>query len=218
MVSILEPPPPPPPSEEPEDNNEENPVPSSPAESKEADLITKIIQSDRDVRYVTLHVNQGTFAPLTEEHWREKKLHEEWYEIDPETAKFLNDAKKKGRPIIAVGTTTVRTLESAASVRHSCHTECFLPNGSKKCTEVTNGTRHDIALLERLSGTTDIFITENDRPRFVDGLVTNFHVPRSSLLMLVSAFTGRATLLDLYRQAMEKEFRFFSFGDGMLIM
>ncbi len=112
------------------------------------ELITKIAQpctrsgtverSGRSVRYVTLHVNLGTFAPLTDAHWREKKLHEEWYEIDPETAAFLNDAKNKGQSIIAVGTTTVRTLESA--------------------------TEHH--RLTRLSGVTDIFITENDTPQF----------------------------------------------------
>ena len=154
------------------------------------ELITNIERSGRDIRYVTLHVNLGTFAPLTEEHWRDKKLHEEWYEIDAETAEFLNEAKKNHRPIIAVGTTTVRTLESAA----------------------TEGT------LQCLSETTDIFITEHDTLHFVDGLITNFHVPKSSLLMLVSAFTGRETLLELYQKAIEKEYRFFSFGDGMMII
>ncbi len=143
-----------------------------------------------DIRYVTLHVNQGTFAPVTEEHFQEKRLHEEWYSIDARTAAFLNEAKTQGRPIIAVGTTTVRTLESAT----------------------VDGR------LQHLSGITDIFITEQDRLQFVDGLVTNFHVPKSSLLMLVSAFTGREKLLELYGKAIEKEFRFFSFGDGMLIL
>ncbi len=160
------------------------------------ELITKIEQSGRQVCYVTLHVNLGTFAPLTDEHWKEKRLHEEFYEIDPDTANLLNDAKKNHRSIIAVGTTTVRTLESAC----------------ESLTLTSSST------LTRLSGITDIFITENDHLNFVDGLITNFHVPRSSLLMMVSAFTGRKTLLDLYKQAMEREFRFFSFGDGMLIV
>lgn len=160
------------------------------------DLIKKIIQSGRDVRYVTLHVNLGTFAPLTEEHWKEKRLHEEFYEIDPETAAFLNKAKANQQPIIAIGTTTVRTLESAC---HSILTPQSYP------------------LISTLSGITTIFITENDHLHFVDGLITNFHVPKSSLLMMVSAFTGRETLLDLYKQAMERDFRFFSFGDGMLV-
>jgi S-adenosylmethionine:tRNA ribosyltransferase-isomerase len=154
------------------------------------ELIKKIEQSGRHVRYVTLHVNLGTFAPLTDEHWQEKKLHEELYEIDADTAALLNKAKREHQPIIAIGTTTVRTLESAT----------------------VDGE------LQRLSGITDIFITEDDKLQFVDGLVTNFHVPKSSLLMMVSALTGRETLLDLYQQAIEKEFRFFSFGDGMLIL
>lgn len=154
------------------------------------ELITKIEQSGRDIRYVTLHVGLGTFAPVTEEHWQQKKLHEEWYEIDEETAKFLNDAKKNGRTIIAVGTTSVRTLESATTDYQ----------------------------LTKLSGSTNIFITEHDSLKFTDGLITNFHVPRSSLLMLVSAFVGREKLLDLYAQAIDKKFRFFSFGDGMMIL
>lgn len=160
------------------------------------ELIKKIEQSGRHVRYVTLHVNLGTFAPLTDEHWQEKRLHQEWYEIDPDTAALLNKAKREHQPIIAVGTTTVRTLESAC-----------LPDD-----------RTPTQTLIRLSGITDIFITENDTLQFVDGLITNFHVPRSSLLMMVSALTGRETLLDLYKQAIEKDFRFFSFGDGMLIL
>lgn len=154
------------------------------------DLLAHIEQSGRAVRYVTLHVNLGTFAPVTDEHWKQKKLHEEWYEIDDETAAFLNEAKKAGRPIIAVGTTSVRTLESATTDHR----------------------------LTKLSGVTNIFITEHDSLKFTDGLITNFHVPRSSLLMLVSAFVGREKLLDLYAQAIEKKFRFFSFGDGMMIV
>jgi S-adenosylmethionine:tRNA ribosyltransferase-isomerase len=154
------------------------------------ELLQKIKDHGCDLTTVTLHVNLGTFAPLTEEHIKNKTLHEEAYEIDVETAAFLNKAKKEGRPIIAVGTTSVRTLESATIDNH----------------------------LERLTGITNIFITENDKIHFVDGLITNFHVPKSSLLMLVSAFTGRKTLLDLYAQAIEKQFRLFSFGDGMLIV
>lgn len=167
------------------------------------ELIKKIEQSGRHVRYVTLHVNLGTFAPLTDEHWKEKKLHQEEYEIDQDTAALLNKAKREHQPIIAVGTTTVRTLESA----------CIKNDDSDG-----TGVARYAPTLQRLSGITDIFITENDQLNFVDGLITNFHVPRSSLLMMVSAFTGRETLLDLYKQAMQKDFRFFSFGDGMLIM
>lgn len=154
------------------------------------ELLQKIKEHGCDSTYVTLHVNLGTFAPLTREHVQQKRLHTEAYHIDENTAAFLNKAKKDGRPIIAVGTTSVRTLESATVNGH----------------------------IEKLADMTSIFITENDTLKFVDGLVTNLHVPKSSLLMLVSAFTGRNKLLDLYAQAIKKKFRFFSFGDGMLIL
>ncbi len=141
--------------------------------------------------YVTLHVHLGTFSPLTEEQWATGALHTEEYVIPPETAALITAAKKEGRPVIAVGTTVVRTLESAAD-----------SSGS----------------LTKLSGETSLFIREGYAFRIVDGLVTNFHVPRSSLLMLVSAFAGRENILQWYDEAIEKKFRLFSFGDGMLIL
>ncbi len=154
------------------------------------ELIKNIAQSGRGIAEVTLHVNLGTFAPLTEEQWRLKKLHTEYYSIDPDTIALLNRAKVDRKPIIAIGTTSVRTLESAS----------------------------DGSTIVRPSGSTDLFMTEETRPHFVDHLITNFHVPRSSLLMLVSAFTGREKLLKLYDQAIKEQMRFFSFGDGMMIV
>lgn len=142
------------------------------------------------VRFVTLHVNLGTFAPLTEAQLRRGRLHEESYEIDRVTAAFLNAAKRAGRPVIAVGTTVARTLEAAADGR---------------------------GRLRRLKGTTDIFIREGRRFLFIDGLITNFHVPRSSLMMLVAALVGRERLLELYRRAIAERLRFYSFGDAMLL-
>lgn len=153
-------------------------------------LLARIKKSGLDIKFVTLHVNLGTFAPLEEKNIRENKLHEEFYSIDKKTAVFLNKAKKSGRPIIAVGTTTVRTLESAAG---------------------------DRGMLEKNSGKTSIFIRDNYRFKFTDGIITNFHVPRSSLLMMVSAFVGRKKLFEIYRKAINKKFRLFSFGDGMCI-
>ena len=153
-------------------------------------LLRKIEKSGVKIRFVTLHVNLGTFAPLTEENMKTGRLHEEYYEIDKKTADFLNRQKKKVAPIIAVGTTTVRALASAAD----------------------KNTR-----LSKLSGATDLFIREGYRFKFADGIVTNFHVPKSSLLMLVASFTGREKLLEFYREAIKKKFKFFSFGDGMLI-
>lgn len=152
-------------------------------------LLAKIKKAGVGVKFVTLHVNLGTFAPLTAENLERARLHKEYYEIDKKTAGFLNKAKKQGRPIIAVGTTVVRTLESAAE-------------GST---------------LKDLSGITDIFIREGYKFKFTDGIVTNFHVPRSSLLMLAAAFIGREKLSELYRAAIKKKFRLFSFGDGMLL-
>lgn len=143
-----------------------------------------------DKRFLTLHVGLGTFAPLNKENIKKKKLHEEYYSIDEKTALFLNKARKEGRLIVAVGTTVARALESA----------------SRK------------GKLKSLSGQTSLFIQEGYKFDFIDGLITNFHLPKSSLLMLVSAFTGRRETLDIYNKAIKKNFRFYSFGDGMLIL
>ncbi|TSC60395.1 MAG: S-adenosylmethionine:tRNA ribosyltransferase-isomerase [Parcubacteria group bacterium LiPW_15] len=152
-------------------------------------LLNSLKKEGVKIVYVTLHVGLGTFAPLTEENLKTGKLHEEYYEISPKAASALNDAKKNGKRIIPVGTTALRTLESASV-------------GGK---------------LKKLFGETELFIKEGDRLKFSDGLITNFHVPRSSLLMLVSALLGHKKLFELYRLAIEKKFRLFSFGDGMLI-
>ncbi len=152
-------------------------------------LINQLQKQGIGIAFVQLDVNLGTFAPLREEQIKSGKLHQEFYRINKSTARFLNQAKAAGRPIIAVGTTVVRTLESAAKNQR----------------------------LTKLTGNTDLFIKENYKFKFVDGLITNFHVPKSSLLMLTSAFVGRKKLFDLYKQAISKNFRFFSFGDGMLI-
>jgi S-adenosylmethionine:tRNA ribosyltransferase-isomerase len=153
-------------------------------------LLDKIKKSGVDIKFVTLHVNLGTFAPLTLENLKSGKLHEEYFKIDPKTADFLNKAHEEGRPIIAVGTTVTRTLESACK--------------SQK--------------LARLSGTTDLFIQEGYEFKFIDGMITNFHVPESSLLMLVAALIGKKELFEIYKKAIAKKFRLFSFGDGMLII
>ena len=155
------------------------------------ELIERIKAAGHDVCYVTLHVGLGTFAPLTEEQLKTRTLHEETYFIDEDTADFLNRAKEEGRPIVAVGTTTVRTLESAA-VEGSTITNRY--------------------------GATTLFLSPENPPRFVTSLVTNFHVPKSSLLMLVAGFVGRNQLMKLYQTAIAEKFRLFSFGDGMLIL
>ncbi len=153
-------------------------------------LLEEIKNAGHEIIFVTLHVNLGTFAKLTQEHIEKMKLHEEYFEISQDTAVALNDAKKNGRTIIPVGTTVVRTLESAV-------------NGD--------------GMLEKLTGTTDLFITESYTLKFVNSVITNFHVPKSSLLMLIAAFIGRNKLFELYEHAKKNNFRFFSFGDGMYI-
>lgn len=154
-------------------------------------LLAGLKRAGHDVVYVTLHVNLGTFAPLTPEAFSEGRLHEERYEISPSAKAFLERAKREGRAIIPVGTTALRALESAAE-----------QNGR----------------LARPEGATRLFIRPGYKFAFAGGLITNFHVPKSSLLMLVAALVKRTRLLKLYRAALAKGFKIFSFGDGMLLL
>jgi len=180
-----------------------------------ADLKKKGVQ----IEYVTLHVGLGTFQNLRPENIATKTLHQEFYEIDNDTATRLNLAKQQGKRIIAVGTTSVRTLESAATLINnknirSCDFFASLnaPHSleqkkyNKKNFEITPG-----------KSSTQIFIYPPYEFKFVDALITNFHLPESSLLMLVSAFTTKELILNAYQQAIENEYRFFSFGDAMFI-
>lgn len=154
-------------------------------------LMTNLRKNGIHTAFVTLHVNLGTFAPLTEEQWKKGSLHTENYVIPAQAKRMIERAKKEGRPVIAVGTTVVRTLESASDARGN---------------------------IVRTKGSTDLFIRRGYRFTMMDGLITNFHVPKSSLLMLVSAFVGRKRLMDLYGYAIKHRYRLFSFGDGMLIV
>lgn len=140
--------------------------------------------------FVTLHVGLGTFQPVKTEDIREHQIHSEWFSLSEETAARLNDYKREGRPIIAVGTTSVRVLET--------------------CSE-KSGT------LKAATGETQLFIYPGYTFKFVDQMITNFHVPKSSLLMLVSAFAGREFILKAYEEAKTEKYRFFSFGDAMWI-
>jgi S-adenosylmethionine:tRNA ribosyltransferase-isomerase len=145
-----------------------------------------------EIARLTLHVGLGTFAPLRVERVDEVRLHRERYSISAETADALNRARREGRRVVAVGTTVVRTLEAAA-----------LRDGSEK--------------IEPHSGETEIFISPGFCFRVVGALLTNFHLPQSSLLMLVSAFAGRERVLAAYRHAVEERYRFFSYGDCMFV-
>lgn len=154
-------------------------------------LLNRLKRRGVKIYFITLHVGLGTFLPVTEEQWRHRRLHREFYEIDPKTADFLNYAKRRGKPIIAVGTTTLRALESASD---------------------------RFGELRKLNGWTSLFIRDNYKFKFTRHLITNFHVPQSSLLMLLDALLGRTALWRIYRHALKQKFRFLSFGDGLLLL
>lgn len=144
-------------------------------------LLRDLKRAGHEIAYITLHVNLGTFAPVTDEQLRRKRLHPEYFTVPRATRDAIRYATCERRPVIAVGTTVVRALESKRSP-------------------------------------TTIFIRPGYRFKVVESLITNFHVPRSSLLMLVAAMTGRSKLLTLYRRAIHRCFRLFSFGDAILII
>ncbi|ACB49789.1 S-adenosylmethionine:tRNA ribosyltransferase-isomerase [Crocosphaera subtropica ATCC 51142] len=146
--------------------------------------------------YITLHVGLGTFRPVDMENIKEHKMHQEWIEVPDVTVEKIKETKANGGRVIAVGTTVVRALEGAAKAAEM--------EGKKD--------------LKAFRGKTDIFIYPGYSWRVIDGMITNFHLPKSSLLMLVSALIGRERLLDLYQIAIKEKYRFYSFGDGMLIL
>jgi len=144
------------------------------------------------IAYLTLHVGLGTFRPVSADRVEEHVMHAEYYEIPPETAQKIEAAKAAGKRVIAVGTTSCRTLETVGR-----------NNGGK---------------VVASSGWTDIFIYPGYQFQVIDGLLTNFHLPKSTLVMLVSALAGRENILRAYQEAIQQEYRFFSFGDAMLII
>lgn len=153
-------------------------------------LLNDIEKMGVKIARLTLHVGLGTFRPVKVENILDHKMHSEYYEIDQKNADIINDCKTKGGKIIAVGTTCTRTLE----------------------TIVANG-----GLVQKGSGDTDIFIYPSYKFKIVDSIITNFHLPKSSLIMLTSAFSSRENILNAYNIAVEKKYRFFSFGDAMLL-
>ena len=154
------------------------------------ELLDKIAEKDVKLCYVTLHVGLGTFRPVKEDEIEDHAMHSEFCIIPEETARIVNETKKNGGRVIAVGTTSCRTLESFAN---------------------EDGT------LSATSGWTDIFIYPGYRFKCIDALITNFHLPESTLIMLVSALAGREHVLNAYKTAVEEKYRFFSFGDAMFI-
>lgn len=154
------------------------------------ELLEKIASKGVKIAYITLHVGLGTFRPVKAENIEEHVMHSEFYSIDEETAKIINEAKANGKRIISVGTTSTRTLETAST---------------------------EEGLVEAKSGWTDIFIYPGYKFKVVDNLITNFHLPESTLIMLVSALAGRDNVLNAYNIAVKERYRFFSFGDAMFI-
>lgn len=155
------------------------------------ELIERLKAKGIEFVEVLLHVGLGTFRPVKEENILDHKMHSEYYEVSKESSEKINNAIEQGRRIIAVGTTSVRVLESAA--------DC---DGKVKAT----------------NGETDIFIYPGYEFKIVKGLITNFHLPESTLIMLVSAFLSREKVLEIYKHAVEEKYRFFSFGDATLIL
>lgn len=154
------------------------------------DLLEKISDKGITVCYITLHVGLGTFRPVSVSNVEEHEMHSEFYSMKREVADTLNLAKKEGRRIIAVGTTTTRTLETIMS---------------------------EFGTFKEVSGWTKIFIYPGYEFRGIDALITNFHLPKSTLVMLVSALAGRENILNAYKIAVKEKYRFFSFGDAMFI-
>lgn len=154
------------------------------------ELLAQLKEKGVEIAHVTLHVGLGTFRPVKVDNILEHHMHSEFYVVEEEEAAKINAAKQRGKQIISVGTTSTRTLESVAD---------------------------DNGIVRAGSGWTDIFIYPGYQFKVVDSLITNFHLPESTLLMLVSAFSTREKMLHAYEEAVEEKYRFFSFGDAMLI-
>jgi S-adenosylmethionine:tRNA ribosyltransferase-isomerase len=155
-----------------------------------SELIEQLKQAGIRFAYITLHVGTGTFRPITAEDLEDHKIHQERFSIDEKNARIINAAKNKGGRIIPVGTTSMRTLETIAS-------------GSQ---------------IKATSGTTKLFIKPGYKFKITDAMITNFHLPKSTLLALVAAFAGLENILAAYRHAIEQRYRFYSYGDAMLII
>ncbi len=160
------------------------------------ELLNELKEKGVQIAYVTLHVGLDTFAPVTEDHPEEHKIHTEWCELPQETADLINQTKQNGGRVVAVGTTSVRTLESAASQSPIVNRQLS---------------------IAPFTGPTNIFILPGYQYKIVDAMITNFHLPKSTLIMLVSAFAGREKILETYKLAIQNGYRFHSFGDAMFI-
>jgi S-adenosylmethionine:tRNA ribosyltransferase-isomerase len=187
------------------------------------ELLARLRGAGVEVGFVTLHVGLGTFAPVKSDTLAGHVMHEERYEISARTAALVNEAKRTGRRVIAIGTTSVRVLESAAQA--ALVAQASLPVVVEQASlPASTPTVLPPVELTAVTGRTRIFIYPSFNFRIVDALVTNFHLPQSTLLMLVSAFAapgetcGRETVLHAYAEAIRQRYRFFSYGDAMLLL
>lgn len=154
------------------------------------ELLEELKAKGVQIAVITLHVGLGTFRPVKDEYIEEHKMHSEYFEISKEAADIINEARKKGKRVISVGTTSTRTLETVGQL---------------------------FGELKEYKGWTDIFIFPGYEFKIIDTLITNFHLPESTLIMLVSAFAGENNTMQAYKKAVDEKYRFFSFGDAMLI-
>ena len=171
-------------------------------------LLARLKKMGVQIEYITLHVGLGTFQPVKVPDITKHKIHSEYFELDKKTAGRLNQAKRAGRRIVACGTTTVRVLEYCTSLK-------LFPERS---VTKSKGLRQAQAIIKPQSGETNIFIYPGYKFKFIDALITNFHVPKSTLIMLVAAFAGKKFIDKAYQVAIKKKYRFYSFGDAMLIL
>ncbi len=166
------------------------------------ELLLRVREMGVKIAYCTLHIGLDTFRPVTEENIEDHKMHSEYAVLEPKDAEIINRVKLSGGRVVAVGTTSVRTLETAAL----------------RSVEAAGGNSCPWRPVMAFSGQTDLFIYPGFKFRVVDVMITNFHLPRSTLIMLVSAFAGRERILAAYREAIKEGYRFYSFGDACLIL
>ncbi|PJF44384.1 MAG: tRNA preQ1(34) S-adenosylmethionine ribosyltransferase-isomerase QueA [Phototrophicales bacterium] len=182
------------------------------------ELLIDIQRMGVKIAYCTLHVGLDTFGPVRVENIKEHKLHREYAQLSADDARLINEAKLAGGRVIAVGTTSTRTLETAAIRSAAFSTPHNDPSSVRRTLENIDdnmcGWRPVIAIEEE----TDLYITPGYRFRVVDALITNFHLPKTTLLMMISAFAGRELILETYQEAIEQRYRFYSFGDAMFIL
>ncbi len=172
------------------------------------EMLVAVRERGVGLAFVTLHIGLDTFRPVQAENIEEHHIHREWAELSPQTARAINETRLAGGRVIAVGTTVVRTLESAAKIAL----------GFRPCDEVPEGAVCGWQTVSAFAGETDLFIRPGHVFRAVDAMITNFHLPRSTLLLLVSAFAGKALIDRAYAEAIRERYRFYSFGDAMLIL